>query len=61
MKTNKVDFDNMDFEDWLDIIRVQMHEESKGKPRGQAIKEMNDNAKKLAKQYGFTVLKTVAL
>jgi hypothetical protein len=56
MTTNNNDFDNMEFEDWLDMIRVKKHEESL--TSGQYIKEINEHGKKVAEQYGITVQKS---
>jgi hypothetical protein len=46
-----------DFEDKLDAIRVGMYEQMKDLPQDEALALLNGNAKKLADEFGFTIVK----
>lgn len=39
----------------IDAIRLELYEETKDLTREERIKRTNDNAKKLAAQYGFKI------
>jgi septin family protein len=43
-------------EEELDAIRIKLYEETKDLTMEERIKRVNDKAKKLAEQYGFTIV-----
>ena len=43
----------------IDTTRVKLYEETKHLTREERIKRVNDKAKKLAEQYGFSVVPSV--
>jgi DICT domain-containing protein len=45
-----------DFEDQLDKIRVRLNENSKDLSREDFVKQMNTRARKIAKQYGMSII-----
>jgi hypothetical protein len=45
------------FEDQLDEIRTQLYEETVNMPKKEAINFVNDNAKRIALQYGIKIVK----
>lgn len=46
-----------DFENQLDTIRVEMFEQMKDLSQDEALALLNDKAKKLASEFGFTIVK----
>ena len=43
-------------EEELDAIRIKLYEETKDLTVEERVKRVNDKAKKLAEQYGFTIV-----
>jgi hypothetical protein len=50
-------YDN--FEDQLDEIRVQLFEETQGMKKAEIIEMVNSRGRKIAKEFGITVIKEV--
>ena len=46
-----------DFETQLDQIRVELYEQTKNMSNMDAIRVINENARKIAKQYGIKIVK----
>jgi hypothetical protein len=49
MKINRI-------EEELDAIRIKLYEETKDLTIDERVKRVNDKAKQLAEQYGFTIV-----
>ncbi|MCL1996906.1 MAG: hypothetical protein FWG63_11915 [Defluviitaleaceae bacterium] len=47
-----------DFENQLDVIRVNLNELTKGMPNSEAVRFTNENARKIADQYGIKLTKS---
>ena len=42
----------------IDAIRIRLHEEKSNLTRDERIKRANDTARKLAAEYGFTIVRS---
>lgn len=49
-----------EFENQLDIIRVELYEKSKGMSNADAVKAANASGRRIAKKYGITLAKSAA-
>jgi len=47
------------FEDQLDVIRVQLYEETKKMDKEDIIRKVNSHAKKIAQEFGIKIDSTV--
>ena len=47
-----------DFENQLDRIRVDLHEQTKDMTNSKAVRVTNENARKIAGQFGITIVKS---
>jgi hypothetical protein len=45
------------FEDQLEEIRIRLYEETKDMPTADAVRLVNDRARKIGEKYGFRLIK----
>jgi hypothetical protein len=50
----------IDFENWLDEIRVKLYEQTKNLREEDVIKAVNADAERIAAQYGFSIVKAAS-
>ena len=52
---------NHDFESWLDAVRINLYEGTKELSNADAAIVSNDNAKRIAAQYGIRIVQSVTV
>jgi hypothetical protein len=53
-----MEFEEQNFEDWLDDTRIQMYEEFKDMSDAEMGRRINESARKAAEEYGFQLIET---
>ena len=49
---------NQNYESWIDEVRIKDYEANKGLTHAQMTRKTNSAGRKIAKQYGITVVKS---